>query len=456
MKKQDYTLLGKEIVKNVGGKDNITYLAHCVTRLRFNVKDESIINTEAIKNLNGVMGTATQNGQFQIIIGDRVTEVYDEVCKIAEIKDQFVIDENLDQKKKAKALDTVMDIISGSFAPIVSSLAGAGFLKGILTLLTTYHLMATDTGFYLVMNAAADAVFYFLPFLLAYSSSKKFNTDTPMAMVLAGILMYPTIIGGAGTASSFLGFNFSLVKYSSTVIPIFISVWIMSYVHKFMQKYSPSFLRVVLVPLGVLIIMAPLSVCVIGPIGYNLGTYVSKFLTGLFELSPLLGGLIYGASRQLIVFTGTHMALIPMALQNLETVGYDLMSPVSAVSTTAVAGTCFGVFLKAKKTNNKTTSLSACISALIGITEPALYGVAFCFKKPLIAVIVGGGVAGAFVAAMGAKAISFGLPALISLPAYSQSIPTMLIGMAIAFSLSAVLAYLLGFEEGNEKNKKNV
>lgn len=307
-----------------------------------------------------------------------------------------------------------------------------------------------------MLNAAGDALFYFLPFILAYTSAKRFKTDVVLAEILAGIYMYPTVIAGAGTQVSIFGINIYLVKYSSTVLPIVISVWLMSYLHRWLSKHIVAYLRVVLVPMLTILVMAPIDLMIIGPLGYNIGIYVGKFFGWLFTVAPALGGFVDGFTRPLVVFTGTHMTLSAVMINNIETLGYDMLGPVHCVATMSAAGMCFGAFLKAKDPDNKSSIFSSFISAFIGITEPALYGVAFRFKKPLVACMIGGGVSGAFVAAMGAKAISFAMPSIISLPVYSGSIPTMLIGLAIAFILTSVLTYVLGFDEGIAKDQRAI
>ena len=307
-----------------------------------------------------------------------------------------------------------------------------------------------------MLNAASDATFYFLPFLLAYTSAKRFKTNEIMALILAGIYMYPTIINNAGTQVSAFGISFYLVKYSSSVIPIMLSVWVMSYVHRWISKVSPSFLRVVLVPVVVLLVMTPLSLMLFGPLGYNIGIYIGNFFKWLFDIAPMVGGFVDGFTRPLMVFTGTHMTVSPIMINNIETLGYDMLGPVHCVATVSAAGMCFGAFLKAKKESNKAANFSSFISAAIGITEPALYGVAFRFKRPLVALCIGGGVSGAFVAAMGAKALSFAMPALISLPVYTGTIPIILAGSAIGFVLTAVLTYVLGFDEDIKKDERAI
>ena len=453
--KNDYGALAAAIIQAVGGKENINSCVHCVTRLRFTLKDnKKAQSTEQIGSIPGTVGCVYQGGQLQIIIGQTVADVYEEVCKQAALEVQTAIDENLDEGKKKFSVQTLFDVISSVFVPVIPAFAGAGIIKGLLTLLTNYGLMSNETGLYLVLNAIGDSVFYFLPFIIAYTAAKKFKTSEVLALVLAGLYMYPSILGNAGQTISVLGIPVTCVKYSGTVLPILCSVWIMSYIHKWMQKHTVEYLRVVVVPIVTLIVTGLLSICIIGPIGYNLGIYLGNAFKWLFDVAPWLGGLIDGGTRPLVIFTGMHMTLSTIMINNINTLGYDMLGPVHAVATMASAGMCFGAFLRARKDSNKSACFSAFISAFIGITEPSLYGVAIRFKRPLIALCIGGGVSGAFVAAMGAKAISFAMPSIISLPVYSGSIPTMLIGFVISFVLTAALTYVLGFDEGIEKDER--
>lgn len=459
----DYREMATRILDKVGGKENVADFFHCATRLRFTLRDEGKADIEAIKEIPGVWGCASQIGQLQVIIGQTVTEVYDEICEVGgfEKKEGLDIDEGdaapAPREKGLKGIgNAIFDVMTACFNPIIPAFAGAGVLKGILTLLSTYALIDTTTGLYTMLYAASDAVFYFLPFVLATTAARKFKTDQVLAVVLAGIYLYPTILNNAGTQMSILGIPVELLSYSSTVVPILLSVWIMSYVYRFVYQHTVEYLRVVVVPIVVLVIMAPLGLIVFGPIGYYAGVYVGQFFMWLFEVAPLIAGIVIGATRPFVILAGMHMAMSPVMINNIATLGYDMIGPVNCVATMAAAGMCFGVFLRAKKADNRSASFSAFISGFIGITEPALYGVAFRFKRPLWACMIGGGVSGAIVAVLGGHAVSYAMPSIVSIAAYSGTIPIMLIGLAVSFVVSAGCAFAFGIDEGIGKDARAI
>jgi PTS system beta-glucosides-specific IIC component len=452
----DYRKMAEEILQNVGGSENVADLFHCATRLRFTLKDENKADMKKLEQIEGVWGCAKKIGQLQVIIGQTVSEVYDEICAMTGIekKAEVAAEPEDAPAKKNSVVNAIFDVMTACFNPIIPAFAGAGIIKGLLTLCSTYGWIDSTTGVYTFLNAAGDAVFYFLPFVLAATAAKKFKTDQVLAIVLAGIYMYPNILNNAGTQISVLGIPTQLLKYSSTVLPILLSVWVMSYVYNWIYKHTVEYLRVIVVPIVVLLVMTPLSLMVFGPIGYYIGIYAGKLFSWLFDVAPLIAGLVVGATRPFVVLTGMHMAISPVMINNIATLGYDMIGPVNCVATMAAAGMCFGTFLRAKKAENKASTFSAFISAFIGITEPALYGVAFRFKKPLYACMLGGGVSGAIVAVLGGHAVTYAMPSIISLPAYSGTIPTMCIGLAVSFVVSAVSAYMLGLDEDIAKDER--
>lgn len=459
----EYREMAQRILDGVGGADNVADVFHCATRLRFTLKDDGKADIDRIKEIPGVWGCASQIGQLQVIIGQTVSEVYDEVCAVSGLERREALDVDEGdvapaepvREKGIKGLgNALFGVMTACFNPIIPAFAGAGVLKGILTLLSTYALVDTESGLYIMLYAASDAVFYFLPFVLASTAARKFKTDQVLAVVLAGIYLYPTILNNAGSQITILGIPTELLSYSSTVVPILLSVWVMSHVYRFVYQHTIEYLRVIVVPIAVLIIMAPLGLIVFGPLGYYAGVYVGQFFMWLFDAAPLLAGLIIGATRPFIILAGMHMAMSPVMINNIATLGYDMIGPVNCVATMAAAGMCFGVFLKAKKADNKSASFSAFISGFIGITEPALYGVAFRFKRPLWACMLGGGISGAIVATLGGHAVSYAMPSIVSIAAYSGTIPIMLTGLAVSFAVSAGCAYVFGIDEGIEKDAR--
>lgn len=356
-----------------------------------------------------------------------------------------------EKKSKSKA---IFDFMSACFVPLTPALAGAGMLKGLVILASTYGGLDKSTGLYTILDAGADAVFYFMPVMLGYLAAKRLGTNEILAMTLAGILLYPTIVSAAGTVSTFLGIPFAMVKYSSSVLPILLSVFLMQYVYRFFMRIIPDALRIILVPMLTLAVMAPIALVLLGPIGYYVGIWLGTAIKALFDFSPLLAGIVVGGTRQFVVFAGMHMSLTPIMLNNIGTLGYDMIAPVNCVATMACAGMCFGTFLRAKQTDTKASAGSAFISAFIGITTPALYSVGLRFRKPMLGTIIGGAVSGGFVAAAGGKALSFAMPSVISLPVYAGTIPVMLTGLAISFIVSAAVSYAAGLDETIEADEK--
>ncbi len=456
MPNSKYAQLASDIIENVGGKENISTLVHCVTRLRFTFVDKTKINEAALKSLKGVLGVVEQGVQTQLIIGQTVGDVYEEVCRQAGIATQKVLNENEsgDEAKKPFSISAVFDVLSSTFAPIVPAFAGCGIIKGLVTLLSSYGILDSSTGLYTLLQAIGDCAFYFLPFLVAYSAAKKFKTSEIMALSVAGIFMYPTFLNNAGTQISILGIPFTCVKYSSQLLPILLTVWGMSYVYRWINKHCVEYLRIVVVPIITLFVTGSIGVMFIGPLGYNIGVYLGQAFDWLFVNVPWLAGLVDGATRPLVIFTGMHSTMGTIMMNSIANVGYEMLGPVHAICTMASAGMCFGAFLRAKDPNNKSTFFSTFISAFIGVTEPSLYCVAMRFKRSLVALMIGGGVSGALVAVLGAKATTFAMPSIISLPAYAGSISIMLVGFVVSFILTAVLTYVLGFDESIEMDER--
>ena len=383
-KENKYQQLIDNLMNYVGGKDNISFFTHCVTRLRFNFKDKSLVKEEEIGKLSGVIGTKWAGNQFQIIIGASVDAVYNDICDKYSLTKEESLKENLDEDKKEgskKPFISLFEVLSACIAPMVPAMCGSGIIKGILIALTSYNVIDTSTGAYIVLNAVADSAFYFFPFLAAYGASKKFKVNTILALVVAGLYIHPTITALAKTDISIFGLPVHILNYSSTIFPAIISVWVMSYVYKFIDKFTPEVLKIIIVPTLTFIIMAILSLAIIGPLGYYVGLYLAKVINYLFDNVPVLAGAILGAIRPVVILTGMQTVFSPIIMNNYAVMGYDVISPVHTAATMAAAGVCLGAFLKAKDKEEKNSYFSFFISAFIGITEPALYGLVFRFKN---------------------------------------------------------------------------
>ncbi|WP_017688403.1 beta-glucoside-specific PTS transporter subunit IIABC [Paenibacillus sp. PAMC 26794] len=452
--------LSKEIIQLTGGQENITQAWHCITRLRFNVREQNKVQLAQIKALDGVLGAQFQNDQFQVVIGNQVAAVYEQ---IEDQMKQNGISKPETDAPRSKGINAVLDTISGIFTPILPAIVGTGMLKGILALLVTLGVIQENSGEYQVLSSIANAAFYFLPFLLALSSARKFKVNEYIALTLAGTLLYPTILN-AYLANQlepirFLSLPVSIVNYTQSVIPIILGVWLLSYVHRWVDRFIPGPVKVIFTSMIVLVITVPILLIAIGPLGNYMGIYLEMGTSWLFAHSGPLTGIILGGLMPLIVMTGMHYAFFPGTLQNLSKLGYDvLLLPINLITNMSQAGAVTAVFLKTKDKRMRSIALSSGISALLGITEPALYGVTLKLKKPFYASLIGGAAGGGFITAVGLKCFGFAVPGLLSLPLYIGPNGGMsnfwyaLIGIGISFSVSFVVTLLLKWDEPNAHN----
>lgn len=449
--------LAQAIIEKMGGKNNITQCWHCITRLRFNVRDKQAVKLAEIKELEGVIGAQYQGGQFQIIIGNEVVNVFNEVSKILGLTSES----GGEKGTKGNLVEQIFDVISGVFTPILPAIIGSGLLKGFMAILVATSLLSDQSATYLILNGISDAAFKFLPFLIAFSAAKKFQTSGSVAVALAGVLMYPwqeLINNPEITNLSFLGFMNVPVgnSYASSVLPIILGVWLLSIVERLAKKIVPQSLTIVFVPLICLVITAPLLLTFIAPLGTMIGTYLERFFTLLFEVAGPFAGALLGGLMPLIVITGMHYAFFPGSFASFEKFGYDVMLlPMSLVSNLAQAGATLAVFFKTKDSKMKQVAFSAFVPAMFGITEPAIYGVTMKLKKPFYASLIGGGVGGAIFGAFTVKAMSFTVPGVLALPTYldgaSNNFIFALMGVFASFAVSFVMTWLLKFEEVETK-----
>ena len=444
----NYENLAKEILKNVGGQENVSNLTHCATRLRFNLKDVSKANTEEIKQTKGVMGVVDKGGQYQVIIGNDVNHVYKEIMKIANIEGNSESKEVDDRKPMAKVIDT----ITGIFTPILPAITAAGMMKAVLALLTAFKLISTDSQSYQIFNFMADAAFYFLPIFLASSAAKKFKCNPYLAMMLGGILLHPTFVTMVNTAKetgetlSIFGLPITLASYSSSVLPIILGVWFMSYVEPIADKISPKAIKFFTKPLITAVVSGIVILVVIGPIGYIVSDKVGLGIKTLESYASWLVPTLLGGLTPLLVMTGTHYGLIPIGINNRMTMGYDtIIYPGMLASNVSQGGAALAVAIKSKDKEIKQLASSAGITAVCGITEPALYGVNLRFKTPLYASMIGGAAGGLFLGLFRVSNYSGGSPGFLTLPSYIGGESMMnFVYACIGAVISVVVAFVAG------------
>lgn len=464
----NYENLAKSILEKIGGKENVSNLTHCATRLRFNLKDNSKAKTSEIKNINGVMGVVDKGGQYQVIIGNDVNHVYKEVVKIANLDNMSsnASEEVDDRKPIAKVIDT----ITGIFTPILPAITAAGMMKAVLALLTAFKLVTTDSQSYQIVNFMADSAFYFLPILLANSAAKKFKCNQYLAMMLGGMLLHPTFVTmvntakEAGTSISVFGLPISLASYSSSVLPIILGVWFMSYVEPIADRVSPKAIKFFTKPLITAVVTGIVLLVVIGPLGYIISDKIGLAIKTLETYASWLVPTLIGGLTPLLVMTGTHYGLIPIGINNRMTMGYDtIIYPGMLASNVSQGGAALAVALKTKNSEIRQLASSAGITAVCGITEPALYGVNLRFKTPLYSSMIGGAVGGLFLGLFRVCNYSGGSPGFLTLPSYIGG-DTMMnfvyacIGAVISVAVSFVSCLVLykDKEEVTVKEDENV
>ena len=454
-----YEKLAEEILELVGGEENVTSLVHCATRLRFSLKDNTKANKEKLENTEGIITVKESGGQFQVVIGNTVPEVYNAIGKVSNLLSDSKKTDASNDGKKGNIVGRAVDIVSSIFAPLLGVMAGARILKGLLLIAGNAGWLDTTETTYIILAAAADSLFYFLPLLLAVTTARKFEGNVFTALTIAGALLYPSIIAlkNEGIATTFFGIPVTMMSYSSTVIPIILSVIVMSKLEKICNRFIHESVKNFVTPLISLVIMVPLTLIVFGPIGVNVGNGIATALVATFSFNPLVAGAILGAGWQLLVIFGVHWGLVPVFINNIAVNGRDGIKPAAAASVFAQTGAAFGVFLKTKNKKLKALAGSATITALFGITEPAVYGVTLRLKRPFIAGIIGGAIGGAIIGQAGTEAFASGAPGLLTLPIFygpgGQGFTGLIIGIVVAFVVSAGLTYILGFEDPVEEDE---
>lgn len=445
----DYNKVSKDILQLVGGEENVQSVIHCMTRLRFNLYDNAKADRAKLESLSAVMGTNISGDQFQIIVGNDVPKVYKAIIENSGLSEGKAGMQKAEGK--TNVMSAIFDVISGVFTPILPAIAGAGMIKGIIALAVTFGWLSENSQAHTILTAIGDGAFYFLPLLLAVSAAKKFGSNPYVAAAIGAAILHPdlTALLGSGESISFIGLPVTAATYSSTVIPILLAIWISSYVEKWIDRITPTSLKLIFVPTFTLLIVVPVTLITVGPLGAIIGNYLSVGVNYLFQHAGLIAMVLLAGTFSLIIMTGMHYALVPIMLNNITQNGYDYLMPAMFLANMGQAGASFAVFLRSRNKTFKSLSMTTSITALMGITEPAMYGVNMRLKKPFVSALLGAAVGGAFYGVTGVASYivggNAGLPGIPTFigPTFVQA----MIGLVIAFFAATIIAYLLGFED---------
>lgn len=453
----DYEQLADIILKNIGGEGNISGFTHCATRLRFTLKNENLANEEVLKKTKGVLGIARSGGQFQIIIGPEVPKAFTAIQ--GKLKGDVSDNNNNVPKQKRKVTDVIFDFVSGIFTPVLPAIIGAGLIKSVLAIAVLLGMNTSGTTYYF-LNLIGDAPLYFLPIMLAYTGAKKLGANPFISMSIAAALLHPNytaLIKDAYTLhfSSFLGIPVTLATYSSSVIPVILMVIVLAQFDKLCERILPKMVKFFLKPLLCLLVIAPLTFIVLGPLGFIIGVGISTALNALNTYAGWLVPTVIGTIMPLMVMAGMHYGLVPFMMQSIASEGYEtICGPGNLPSNIAQGAASLAIAFKTKNMEMKETASTTGVTAVLGVTEPALFGVTLKFKKVLYCVMIGGGLGGLFAGITGVKTYTFCSPGLLSLAAYIgpdglNNLIYAIISMAIAFVVTFILVYIWGYHDSD-------
>ena len=472
-----YESLAKEIVKNVGGKENVSSLTHCITRLRFKLKDESKANDQVIKDMDGVVTVMKSGGQYQVVIGNHVPEVYADVMPLLGMEEGSA--DRAEDAPSGNLFNRAIDIISGIFQPILGIMAACGMVKGLNALFVALGWYPETCGGYLVLNAIGDGLFNFLPLFLGYTAAKKFNLKPMIGLVIGAIMCYPTIqntaLSNGGEAlytlfsgtmfeskvyTDFFGIPLIAMDYTGTVIPVIFVVYFASKCDKFFSKFIPDLVKFFFVPMLTLLISIPVGLLILGPVATFASKIIAEAVMTVRNFSPLLAGAIVGLTWQILVIFGLHWGFIPVYINNIQMNGFDnVMMPFFAC-TFATSAVVLAIFFKTKNKQLKEMALPNFISGIFGVTEPAIYGILLPLKKPFIISCIIGGIGGGFYGALNFRKFSMGgmgifeLPAMIEPDGSMGNLIVALVGIAITMILAFIVTMILYKEETPKQEEK--
>lgn len=461
-----YEQLARDILRLVGGKENVISVVHCITRLRFQLKDETKADTETLKNLDGVVTVMKSGGQYQVVIGNHVPDVYKAVVSIG----GFQSSQSVQDEKKQNMFNRFIDVVSGIFTPTLGVLAATGMIKGFVALFVSLGWLNSSSGTYHILYAIGDSLFYFFPIILGYTASQKFGGTPFIGMAIGAALVYPTLANltsgkalytlFSGTMFespvyiTFLGIPVILMTYSSSVIPIILAAYFGAKVENGLKKIIPDVVKTFLVPFVTLLVVVPLTFLVIGPIATWAGKLLGQGTVAIYHLSPLVAGLFLAGFWQVFVIFGLHWGIIPIGINNLSTLGEDPILALAFAPSFAQIGAVLAVMVTTKQQKLKTLSIPAFISGVFGVTEPAIYGVTLPLKKPFIISCIAAAVGGALIGIFGAKTYMIGGLGIFGIPSFidpKHGITFSLWGTIIAITVAFLLGFILTLLFGRSK-----
>ena len=460
---KNYDALAKTIIKDVGGKDNVISVVHCTTRLRFKLKDEKKANDDALKDTDGVVTVVKAGGQYQVVIGNEVADVYEAVLKEGGFSGGGqVADDDLDDSNMS-LMDKAIDLISGIFTPILGPMAAAGMIKGLTAMCASFGWLAKTSGTYEVLYAIGDGFFYFLPLILAITSAKKFKVDRFTAITIGAAMCYPAMVAMNSSKkvlfdlfngtflhsqvhATFLGIPIISMNYTSTVIPIILAVWFASVVEKWCKKWIPTVVKTFLVPFVTLLIVVPLTFLIIGPLATWIGNALAAITSAVYNFSPVLAGILLGGFWQVFVIFGVHWGFVAVMMSNIAALGYDPILGLSLGTSFAQIGVVLAILLQTKDQKLKGIALPAFLSGIFGVTEPAIYGVTLPRKKPFVLSCIAAGIGGGLIGFFGTKMYMMGGMGVFVIPAAigpQTGVDMSVYGLMIAMAVSCVLGFIL-------------
>lgn len=456
-KTKKYQELAEYVVELLGGKPNIAFFTHCVTRLRFTVKDRGLVKEEHITKLPGVLGVQWAGDQVQVVIGQSVSDAYEAICAHDGFAQEEAIDEELDGELIATKhnfspkhiVDLFFDTLSGIFAPFIPALVACGLLQGIMYSLQSFGVLDPTSVEYSFLFTCATTSFHFMPVLIAFSAGRRFRCNPYVAAALGSVLIHPTFVGMAGESIHLFGFiPITFGTYSSTVVPAILTVYFMSWVEKGCKKVVPHMIDIIVTPLVCFILSAIVGFTLLAPLGDFVGTFVAEGIMWLYTTLGPIGGAVCAAVYPFMLATGMQVAMSPITVQNLATLGYDFIYPCTAASNAAMAACALFIFFKSKDEDTKALGSSTGVTALIGVTEPVFFGLITKYKKALIATVIGGAAGGLVMGAFTVQYLSFGfVPFGTIVLAMTETFPYYLIGVFVSMIAAVVAMHFLGFDD---------